>query len=1389
MSAHTILVVEDNPITRKMLRLALESEGYAALEAGDGRSAIAVAGGMPLDLVLQDYVLPDMDGLQLLEQIRRLRSVQSLPAVVVTGLGSRIDELRARAGPWTEFLLKPVEPSRLVEVVKGMLARLVPSVGSGRRVLLVDDDPLQRKLGTLRLEQAGFAVEAASSGSEALALARAAPPDAVFSDVLMPGMDGFELTVALRRDGALASVPVVLVSAAYAEAEDRRLAAAVGANALVLRSPDLSEAIGTLAAALKAPPIEAVITRDITPLHRDRIKRQLEREAARSDTLLRQAAIQAAALSVVRSLAEVAGRPRAAPAVLGDILVHCLDAAGLSAGLLYLREDGEELRLQAQAGLPPDSRAAAERVFDLPEILRRAVRSSEPLGLRAEMPAGEEEGAALVARLGLSSALVVPLRSSDEAQGVLVLGSDSQDLSDPSWTAFARTLGGQFAETIALARALVRQTVWEERYRLLVEQATDAILILDRNQVVLEANQQAEGLLGRVGSEIVGRPFDEFVVPEEVEESRSRRQELLEQEHVRVDLRHLARPDGQRVATSISASLVRVGETALLLAILRDITPRHRAEQRLLAHHLATRAVAGSATLREASARVLPVLAQALEWHEAAVWTVDREDGVLRCGELWTSPTVSIPGFEAETRLARYAPGEGVPGRVWASGEPLWIEDVAREPGAEMPRGTSAAREGLRSICALPVRVQGEVVAVVEFASTDRRERDSATLDMLADVGAQLDQLARRRRAETALEAATQRLRHVVTANPAVLFLLRPVPDLAAGPLSLTWISENVDRLLGYSPDEALQPGWWADRLHPEERERVFAEVATLFEAGHLAHEYPFRNRRDEYRWIRAELRLLTDAEGSPLEVIGSWSDVTPRKEAELRLAQSEEQYRLLFETNPHPMWVFDLETLRFLAANDAAVRHYGYTREAFLGMTIEDIRPPEDVPALLEDMARVRAEEATALRPARLWRHRKRDGTSIDVEVTASPIVFEGRRARLILAHDVTEQKALEVQFLQSQKMESVGRLAGGVAHDFNNLLGVITGYTELLRRRVSRDERLLKYSDDILKASQRAADLTRQLLAFSRKQVLQPRILGLGEIVADTEKMLRRVIGEDVQLRTSIAEDLEAVLADRGQVEQVLMNLAVNARDAMPHGGHLTIGAANAELDEAYTRTRPEAVPGPYVMLSVTDSGEGMSEETQARIFEPFFTTKEPGKGTGLGLATVYGIVKQSGGHVFVYSEPGRGTSFKVYLPRAERRPAEEAAPVVAPPSLGTETVLLVEDEGALRELVHECLVAFGYAVLEAGSPAVALELAERHDGPIHLLVTDVVMPGMGGAELARRVTALRPGAKVLFVSGYTDDAVVREGVAADSLTFLQKPFTADALARKVRELLDPS
>ncbi len=711
-------------------------------------------------------------------------------------------------------------------------------------------------------------------------------------------------------------------------------------------------------------------------------------------------------------------------------------------------------------------------------------------------------------------------------------------------------------------------------------------------------------------------------------------------------------------------------------------------------------------------------------------------------------------------------------------------------------------------------------------------------------------------------------------------------------------------------------------RTLTERTRQLEAESAAREQAEERRHELERVNEKLRRQRIEMEVQaadaqaLAEELEEQTTELEAANRKLTAavrEREAAHRVAiDSEMRYRLLFDANPLPTWVYDSETLRFLAVNDAAVRQYGYSREEFLAMTIEQIRPPEDVAALRLSLRKVPRE------PLRggSWRHRRKDGGIVDVDVVGTAIEFAGRSAELALVHDVTqrrrtevelhesmsvlraivenspvaiivldndlritrwnpsaermfgwssdemlgqpyagiipeeklkehlrlqdevlrgevvtnfetqrrrsdgslvdvilsvavmrgpdgpsrgfavlvadvtERRKLEMQFRQALKMEAVGQLAGGVAHDFNNLLTVITSYSGLLLAQLPGDDPMRSDIEQIGNAANRAAALTRQLLAFSRQQILRPRVLTFNEVVTGLQSLLRRLVRENIEITTSLDPQAGLVEADPGQIEQVIVNLVVNARDAMPDGGTLMIATTNAVFDDVYL-FRHEGVympPGNYALLSISDTGTGMTPEVQARAFDPFYTTKAPGEGTGLGLATVYGIVKQSGGYIWLYSEPGQGTTFKIYLPLVAKaaevavRERDHALPLG-----GSETILLVEDDAVLRAVACRAIRAYGYNVLEASNGSEALEICERHGDPIQLVVTDVVMPGMSGGDLARQLAEHHPGIKVLLMSGYMRDAAVRQSIVRDGGAFLEKPFTPDVLVGRIREVLD--
>ena len=589
-------------------------------------------------------------------------------------------------------------------------------------------------------------------------------------------------------------------------------------------------------------------------------------------------------------------------------------------------------------------------------------------------------------------------------------------------------------------------------------------------------------------------------------------------------------------------------------------------------------------------------------------------------------------------------------------------------------------------------------------------------------------------------------------------------------------------RILGYdSPEEMIAT--ITDVTHqlyvnPDNR----AEAARIQEERGVLQGFEFEAyRKDGARiWLSVNRRSVRNENGEEIYREGSVEDVTERKRAEHDLRRSEERYRDLVENAHDLIYEHDLEG-NYTSSNKAGEQITGYTVEETLQLNLTQTVAPEHLEKAREMIRRrLAGDKVTAYDLDFI----AKNGSRVPLEVNTRLVFYDGVPVGVQgIARDVTERKGLEEQLRHSQKLEAVGQLAGGVAHDFNNLLTVIGGYSSMLLGKLPQDSSHRTAVEEIKKAGDRAAGLTRQLLAFSRKQILQPIVLDLNVVVSDLDKMLRRLIGENIDLLTITEPGLGQVNADPGQMEQMIINLIVNARDAMPNGGKLTLQTSSVTLSGDYALKHVPAVAGDYVMVSVSDTGCGMDAETQARIFEPFFTTKAAGKGTGLGLSTVYGIVKQSGGNIWTYSEIDHGTTFKIYLPRVDGTYNEAIEHASPSGTHGTETILLVEDEEQVRQIAEEILKSQGYRVLAAANGELALALAKQYQGEIHLLITDVVMPAMSGRALVEQLSPLRPDMAVLYMSGYTDDAVVRHGLLGDQLAFIQKPFTADALARKVR------
>jgi PAS domain S-box-containing protein len=592
--------------------------------------------------------------------------------------------------------------------------------------------------------------------------------------------------------------------------------------------------------------------------------------------------------------------------------------------------------------------------------------------------------------------------------------------------------------------------------------------------------------------------------------------------------------------------------------------------------------------------------------------------------------------------------------------------------------------------------------------------------------------------------------------------------------------NDTLCEILGYDREELLGLSF-AELTHPDDRDsraRDLAKLRTGVEDSYEA-ERRYVRRDGSVVWCRVCASAIRDRSGTAVHDISQIQDISQERALLESLRNREQLFRALFSESQLAKVVADDDGL-IVDCNPEYCDLLGRRREDLVGTTV--VAPPGSDGLVQPLWEQLLAEGALRTQ----LEVQREDGRRREVDLLAKKDVLPGRHLATMV--DLTEQKRLEAQVRQAHKMESVGRLAGGIAHDFNNLLTAIGGYTELMLRRIPEGDPLRHDAEEIRIASERAANLTRQLLAFSRRQVLQPRVLDLNTVVVEMKNMLQRLIGEDVALETLLEPELGPIRADPGQLEQVILNLAVNARDALPRGGTLVIETSNVTLCGEDADANACGNEGDYVLLAIADDGHGMDDAVRAQLFEPFFTTKE-GQGTGLGLATVYGIVKQSEGYIWVDSEPDAGSCFRVYLPRAKAEaPADPAPPGrKGETPLGAETILLVEDEEIVRELVKEMLTGFGYDVLEARNGREAIDVSLEHAGPIDLLVSDVIMPGMSGPEAARAVVERRPETRVLFISGYTDSAIVHHGVLERGTEFLQKPFNSRTLAEKVRAVLD--
>lgn len=873
----------------------------------------------------------------------------------------------------------------------------------------------------------------------------------------------------------------------------------------------------------------------------------------------------------------------------------------------------------------------------------------------------------------------------------------------------------------------------EDRYRDLVENSQDLICTHDMEGRILSLNRGAAKLLGYISEALVGRSIRDILAPE----NRKGFTEYLE------EIKRTGKSHGLMTVQTVTGQK-RVWEYDNNVRTEGVSSPVVRG----MAHDITERLLAEKA-LKESEASFRYLFAS----NPHPMWLYD----------LRTLEFLEVN----ETAIAKYgySRDEFLHMRITDIRQP---EDIPR-----LLENIKRDRPPLQFSGEWRHRLKGGRIIDVEITShrLKFKERDTA-LVVAHDITErkQVEEELRKSEGRFRLvwENATDGMRltdgqgTVLAVNEAFCRMVgKPRTEVEGYPMSAVYASADHDRIL---------------RKHIE-------RFASREVPAYLERQMTLRNGRNI--WLEVSNCFIETDPSRPL-LLGVFRDVTDRKRAEEALRRSEQRLSLHVQQTPLGVIEWNLD-FRVTAWNPAAEAIFGYTAAEAIGSHASFIVPESargHVDAVWSTLLAQQGGQRSTNENVR------KDGATIFCEWYNTPLINDEGSVVAVasLVEDVTEHKKLEEQFLQAQKMEAVGRLSGGIAHDFNNLLGVIIGFSDLLRERIQGDDVAHRHIDQIRKAGDSAARLTRQLLAFSRTQVLKPQVLDLNSVISDTGKMLPRLIGEDIKLITVGVPDLGRVKADPGQIEQVILNLVVNARDAMPKGGKLTIETANVVLDESYTRSHAAVVPGRYVMLTVSDTGVGMDADIQAHIFEPFFTTKEKGKGTGLGLATVYGIVKQSGGNIWVYSEPGKGTTFKIYLPRVDAK-AETTGVQVMPEATegGSETILLVEDAEALRALAREVLERAGYTVLDALDGSEGVRVAEQHKTPIHLLLTDVVMPGMSGRDVAEQVKRHHPETKVLFMSGYTDNSIVHHGILEEGVAFLSKPFASEVLVRKIRQVLD--
>ena len=943
-------------------------------------------------------------------------------------------------------------------------------------------------------------------------------------------------------------------------------------------------------------------------------------------------------------------------------------------------------------------------------------------------------------------------------------------------------LRGILVDLTELTAANEAITASENRYRFLFESSADEFFMIDEHGKIMQVNEAGCELLGYTREEIIGQSVDKILAPEIAGTAENRTEEVFREKDTIFESVHL-RKNGTRIPVEVRSRAVIFEGRPVILSSARDLTERKKAEEAIGQRNrqlkiLSTASVKINAVLNVDD--ILRTLVRSgIELVGAAAGTVGLlENGMLVFREYFKSGTV----FPIDVR---FAPWQGTPGFVLATKRARISNDSQNDPLIIRELHEKFA---IYNVIDVPILSRdGEVLgAFAIHNSIGGRPFGDGDIEMLEGLAASAavalenaTLLTNMTRAETTIRESEEKFRTLVESSLVGVYIIQDGKFVYTNPA--------MSRMYGFSEAEFLAMPSVLETVAPEDQDRVLENIRKRIDGDTESIKYDFTSLKKNGKRIRVEVfGSRTTFQGRPA-VIGTAEDITERKIAEEKLSHSEERYRSLFEESIDAIYV-TTPAGKILDINTAGVKLFGFDSRNEM-LDLESVSELYDDPNEREKSNRL--IETDGFMRDILIKVKRRDGTRLMVQDSATvlrdmegkPIAYRG------ILRDVTEQKRLEEQLLQSQKLESLGQLTSGIAHDFNNVLGGIIGFTELAMGKIEEGHPVNNYLMRIYGLADRAAKITKQLLAFARRQILMPRDLNLNELIGDILELLRRLLGEQVQIRFIPGSDLRTVLADPSQVEQVLLNLAVNAGDAMQHGGVLTIETANTYLDEFYCRIHTNVKPGSYVAIIVSDTGTGIETTTLDRIFEPFFTTKEIGKGTGLGLSVVHGIIRQHGGTISVYSEIGKGTTFRVYFP-AVKGIAGKSVPNpgrAGKISGGSETVLVVEDNEELREFMKTLLDENGYTVLTAREGEEGVTVFERNVQDISLVISDIVMPKVSGKALKEAIDKKFPGRKFLFISGYTDSAVHHAFVLDENVDFLQKPFTAFEFAERIRKILD--